>query len=302
MTEQAEALSEMDAASQIANLLDGPEEDRPEEEEQAEAPLDEGEEIVEEEAAEAEEPEYEELTWNGETKKIPKAELKELAQKGFDYTQKTQQLADARKAFEQQVQMAQQQAQLQQASIDLITQVKSMDAQLEQFKAVDWTALADSDPIQYLKLNQTYRDLKEARQEKIGEFQHHAQQLQQSQQHMSERMLAEQSAKLAAKMPELTKAESKQALKSYLSEAGYSDVEISGLTDHRSAIIAYKAMQYDKLQATKPLLTKKVAEVPKVLKPGSQKPVQKGPDKDLMSQLKKTGKSDYAAKLIEQML
>jgi hypothetical protein len=312
VTEQAnEALSELDAAAQIATMLDGPDEGQPEdEEEQAQEPIqdegdaEEGEEITAEDAEETEPTpeELEEITWNGETKKVPKSELKELAQKGFDYTQKTQSLAAERKAFEMQVQTAQQQFQLQNASLEIITQVKAMDSQLEQFKAVDWHALAESDPVKYLQLNQSYRDLKEARNEKVGEFQQYANQLQQSQQQAMHVRLSQESQKLAEKMPELTRQESKQALKSYLAENGFSDSEIASLADHRQAVVAWKAMQFDKLQASKPALTKKVADVPKVLKPSAQKPVVKGPDKNLAVQLKKTGRMDTAAKLIESML
>ena len=57
------------------------------------------------------------IRWNGEERKLSKAELIEQAQKGFDYTQKTQEVAEQRKAHEAERQAFEQQRALQQQYI-----------------------------------------------------------------------------------------------------------------------------------------------------------------------------------------
>src|SRR3990167_6221305 len=72
----------------------------PEDEEREETLQAEGEQLEAEEEP-VEEP-LEEITHNGELKKLTKTELKELAHKGYDYTNKTQQIAEERKHLEDQ--------------------------------------------------------------------------------------------------------------------------------------------------------------------------------------------------------
>jgi len=161
---------------------------QPEEPEEPEAEDDEGDEAEAEseegESDEKPEPEEEvlELSWNGETKALKKSEVVELAQKGFDYTQKTQLLAEERKALEARAQLIQHQAFVNSHLSDKMVAIKSMDSQIEQYKAVNWQELAQTDPMQYLTLNQTFQQLKESRNELVGDYQNAAAQLQQAQQ------------------------------------------------------------------------------------------------------------------------
>lgn len=312
MDDATNPLGEVEAVDAIASLLDGPDDREPEiEEEEPQEPQADAEEEAPEEAesdAEAtdETPEeFEEITWNGETKKVPKSELKDLAQKGFDYTQKTQQLGEAKRQFEAQVKAAQQSFAIQQQQAELIGEVKSLDSQLAQFKEVKWHELAESDPVQYLKLNQTYRDLKEAREAKVQEFHQKTTQAQQYQQAMQAQYVQEQAKLLVEAIPEMKgpkAGEIKARIAEYLKAEGFSPEEIGGVTDHRSVKLAWKAAQWDALQASKPALTKKAAEAPRVVKPGTPKAQVPQAQKDTYAQLRKTGRGEYAAKLIEQML
>lgn len=305
---------ELDPLAAIEALLDGPDDGEPEDEEEGqeqanEEEAEEGEEGEEAQAEEADKPEekpeeVEEIIHDGVTHKVTKSEMKELAQKGFDYTQKTQQLADQRKDVEAQFKAAQESIALQNQQIEVIAQVKAIDGQLAQFKDVNWYALAESDPVQYLKLQQTFRDLKDARDGQVREFQTKAQQLQEQNTKARQDFLARES-KALSESPEFQgekKAASVSLTKSYLKDAGFSADEISNIADSRMVKVAYEAAQWRKLQQSKPALTKRVAEVPKVIKPGTNKPVAKQADRDAYANLRKTGRGEYAAKLIENML
>jgi len=311
MSDQAQPAVEMDALEAIEAMLDGPEGEPEDEQEEVEASAEESEEEAEaqaeeepEEEAQPEQEPLEVIQWNGEEKQVSKAELKELAQKGFDYTQKTQQLAEERRQVEVAIRQAQQQIALQNQQVEVIASVKALDSQLDQFKGVNWHQLAESDPVEYLKLNQSYRDLKEAREAKVQEFQYQAQQLQYAQSQQYQAHLQEEAAKLS-NMPEFKgekATETKAQIKSYLRDVGFNDEEIGSIVDHRHVKVAWEAAQWRKLQASKPQVTKKVAEVPKVVKPGTNKPQQTKADRDAYDNLKRTGRGYYAAKLIEKML
>jgi hypothetical protein len=103
-------------------------------------------------------------------------------------------------------------------------------------------------------------------------------------------------------LPDATKPENKAALRDYLLANGYSAEDVAGVADHKAVVLAWKAMQFDKLQSSKPALTKRVAEAPKVVKSGTPKTQVSQASKDSYAALKKTGRGEYAAKLIESMI
>lgn len=312
--DQPTGVESADPIDRISALLDGPDDGEPEEEreeEEGQQPDEsdenaavEGEEPEEPEPEEAPEP-LEEINWNGEVKKLTKTELKELAQKGFDYTQKTQQLAEQRHQFEAQAKAVQQSIALQNQQIEVIAQVKAIDGQLAQFKDVNWHQLAENDPVGYLKLNQTYRDLKEARDSAVSTFHEQAKAIHENSTQAMMQTLQREAKALSEAIPEF-KGEAAQAtqakIKSYLADIGFTPEEISGVTDHRTVRVAWEAAQWRSLQQSKQGMSKKVAEVPKVVKSGAVKAVTNQDVKDARTQLRKTGRGEYAAKLIEKML
>jgi hypothetical protein len=312
MEQLDQPLGESEAVSAIASLLEGPDDREPEEEVEVEEPQAEAEEETEAQAEETEEvteekpEEFEEITWNGETKKLSKTELKELAQQGFDYTQKTQRLAHGERQLEAERQAFQQSVAIQNQQIETVAEIKSLESQLARFKDVDWHQFADADPVAYLKAKETFNSLKEAHTNKVQTFHQAANQL--NEQATAKRAEAKREAakKLVETNPnfrgekgraELSKAES-YLLKTY----GYTPQDIEGVTDHRPVDMAWKAMQWDALQASKPALNKRVADAPKPVKAGPPKSQNSQADKSAYDALRKTGRGEYAAKLIEKML
>src|SRR5690606_29799945 len=97
-----------------------------------------------------------------------------------------------------------------------------------------------------------------------------------SEQNKAERMAAEK-AILLEKIPEWredserAQAE-KRAVLNDLIERGFSREEVLEASDHRLFLIARDAMLYRKMKANGEVARKKLARVPKVLKPGASKP------------------------------
>lgn len=304
MTDQAQAVeSDEDLNARMMAVLEE-EDDTPPEESANEAESTEDQEADESEAEPEGEEETDVIVHNGEEKKLTKAEIKELAQQGFDYTQKTQQLAEQRRYVEQQAQMVQQQAQFAAQFTDQIAQVKAVEGQLAQWKQVNWTELAQTDPMQYLSLHHQYTEAKEAHQSQIQQLMHLQQQAQQTAAQQQAQRLTQEAQAMKQAIPEWkdqTRAESEKAeLRQYLVKAGLNENEVGSITDHRQVAIARKAMLYDKLMASG---KQKVATAPPpTAKPGTTAKSNTTDGKKLREALRSTGNGDYAAKLIERML
>lgn len=296
---------EADPLERMMQYVEAGEEEVPDEVEQSAAESEEPDDAAEETT---DEPETEEATeviiHNGEEKQLTKAELKELAQQGFDYTQKTQQLAETRRYLEGQQQAIQQQAQFQAQFTDQIAEVKAIESQLSQWKQVNWTELAQTDPMQYLSLHHQYTEAKEAHQEKINaltRLQQQAQQVQTQQQAQRLQMEAQAMRQAIPEWKDEARASAEMGeLKQWLARSGFAEQEIASVADHRQVAIARKAMLYDKLMASG---QKKVAAAPPTAKPNAKQPnPTTAKDQDLRQRLKRTGDANAAAKLIERLL
>lgn len=250
------------------------------------------------------------LTHNGEEVEVPMDEAIALAQQGYDYTQKTQKLAEERKVVEMQAQAVKaqeqaikQQAETQQALIKEIAEVTAIDKELARYQAVDWNSLSESDPVQTQKLWIQYQQLQNSRTQALN-------QLQQKHGHLEQQRALNAQAQLEQARTELLKAfpnwnadiakDIRETGKSY----GFSDDDLSSVTDPRMVKVLHDAAQFRKLQAQKGNVKQKVQGKPAVVKPGSKdtQTASRAKNVELRQYLRKTGDMHAAAKLIERML
>ena len=98
--------------------------------------------------------------------------------------------------------------------------------------------------------------------------------------------------------------ETNQALLSTGRDYGFSDAELNSIVDPRHVKVLHDAMQWRKLQQKDSIVKKKVSSAKPVVKPGAKdtKAEANSNVRQLRESLRKTGKSDMAAKLIENML
>lgn len=184
--------------------------------------------------------------------------LKDLAQgtlRQADYTRKTTELSQERKALEAEKQR------LAEFERQLNEQLASLDE-----PEPDWQKLAEEDPLG-LPLEQIKWQKKQAEK---AERQRKAQQQEEQQRNHFMRATAELAVQ---KIPEWSdpKAfeESAAARKRAALEAGFTEQEYAGVVDFRLALLLEKAARYDAGQAKTNAATKKLAKVPKVVKPGT---------------------------------
>lgn len=236
---------------------------------------------------------------DGQKYEVNHQELINGYQRQADYSRKTEELSIERKQQEDQIQRERETVQTQMANLHSLEQ--SLRSQLDsELQSIDFDRMYEEDPVQASRLQyqmqKRQKDLEATRM-----------QLQQQQQAEYAKYVAEQEKQMFIKMPEMKDAaksvEIRQNMKTYLSDQGYMDQEIAGLTDHRMLLILKDAMAYRRLQKSKPGVVKKVADAPKVLRPGTAKTKSERRDmamSDSKKRLAKTGRWQDAAHVFRQ--
>lgn len=276
----------------VANLLGDEQEPTEEAEEQADEEIQpEGE----DQAEEAEDEGYAEVEFEGKTYKVPN-ELKTAIIHQADYTRKTQEVAEQRKAVQAQTELLQKQQEMLAQSFDKAVEFRDVQNRLSQFEKLDWQALVDQDPVQATKLNIAYQQTQREAQTKYGELMQSQAQTQQLSDEHRQQVLIEARKELNKRLPDFTP-QTAEKIKTTAREYGITDAEINSLTDPRFVHILHDATKWRALQAEKPKAMKKVDEAPKVLKPQASQP-RKQPNQAAYDRLKKNGRVEDLAALL----
>lgn len=305
-----------EAAGSFYNLLGGDEApDEGQAEEQSEEVIDEpqGEEEPQDEPEEEdsqeseEEPEEERYTVKvaGEDKELTLSELKSLAQQGADYTKKTQQVAEQRKAVEAEAKAIEEAKYLRDAYAERLQVMEQLLSTPDQ--NTDLESLKENDPIGYAVAVAEMQQNKDKLAAIQAERYRIAEQQQAEQKQAMQQYLSQESAKLAETLPEYSDPVKGEKLRSDLRKfaqgIGFSDQDLSMVRDHRQVMTLYKAMMYDKLQQSKPAVNKRVNEAPKNVRTGNnQEQVGSDTVKRQTQRLQQTGRVADAAALFENFL
>lgn len=245
---------------------------------------------------------------DGKDVEVTEAELAEMYKSGLrqsDYTKKTMEVAEERRAAEAEKQKASQERT--QFAQKLQEQAMLLKAALQEQDKIDWQQLLNDDPIEYLK----QQDLAKQRQSALQTIHHEHQQL--VQQHQAEQKqnydqyIAQQREELAAKLPDWKdpeKAKAEQvAMKGFLEGNGFTAAEIDSIVDHRHVIIARKAMLYDKMISKAQTAAKKVSTLPqKVEKPGVSETRTLDKRSSAFQRLSKSGSIEDGAAVFRDLL
>jgi len=242
----------------------------------------------------------------GEEREVTLDELIKSYQLGTDYTQKTQSLAEQRKALEAERQAVEQAKSLRDQYAERLQAIQQVLA--EQSKGENLEALKESDPIGYAVRVAELQQRREQLAAVQAEQQRIAYQQQSEHQQRLASIVAEEQQKLAQAIPEFADPQKGETvrgeIRTYAKQLGFTDQELAQVYDSRAVLTLWKAAQYDKLLSQKPGVQKKVAEAPKVLKPGTSRPVntEEQSIRDQRKVLKKTGKARDAAAIFERFL
>lgn len=202
----------------------------------------------------------EEVEHEGQKYVIPKA-LKSALMMNADYTRKTQEVAEQRRALETQQQQLVQQAQTQQELLQDAAKVVALDDQIKQFEQVDWTALNQQDPVKAQQLWMTFSQLKDTRAAALGQLQQKEQQRALEAQQRTVKQFEESQAILARDIKDWSPELAGKLRDFAVEKLGFSAQELGQVTDARIVKLLHRAYVGDQL------VTKQMAGA-------TQKPVQ----------------------------
>ena len=309
---QGSAKTVDDAAAQIFGMLE-PEQPEGQAEAQAEEVTEEYEaqaeesedELSEEVQEEVQEPQRFRVKVDNEELEVDLDELIKGYSRTSDYTKKTQNLAEQRKAVESERTKIDEAAKLRDTYAQRLQVIEQMLTQPTE----DLTALKDNDPVGYaIKVAENMEREKQLAAVRAERESVQARQVAENQERLKSH-IAQEAERLRSAIPDFSdevKGEViRKEIRDYAKSVGWSDQELSQVYDHRAVLTLYRAMQFDKLQKSKPAVQKRVAEAPKSLAPGVGSPrLDKDGEmaKKLTKQLKATGRPRDAAKLFERFL
>ena len=241
----------------------------------------------------------------GQEVEVTEDELKSGYSRTADYTRKTTDLAEARKAFEEK-EVAAVRAERQQYA----TRLAEVDNALKELipSEPDWailqkTVAPDVFTATLLEWQQTQkaREAIKEEQQKVAKLQWQDGQVAQRQ------FVAAQQEKLAElipswKDPEVAKTEAR-TLREFGKAQGFTDEELNGVTDARVVALLHKAYTFDKSEKAKPSVQEKIANAIKASAPGNNAPRPKTQKfTEAKSRLAKSGSVEDAAAAIEHLL
>ena len=230
-----------------------------------------------------------------------------------DYTRKTQALAEQRKHAEDFSSKYASEVEQIQAERNYYVQslqhlIDGSMGEVDKFANLDWEQLKAEDPLEYVSMKDEFRD----RQERFQAIQYEQQQAQGRQQAVVaqnySQSLAEEGRKLEDALPEWKDQKLRQKLvsklRSYATDQGFTEDELTSLSDSRSVMVLLKAQKYDELQKTD-VKSKKLRNKPRVVRSGS--PSRKADNdkarrKSDMKRLRQTGHINDAVGLFEDFI
>ena len=240
---------------------------------------------------------------DGKNVEVTLAELQKGYSREADYTRKTQQVSEERRAFQAEADLVrterQQYSQL----------LGSLKAQLQQNAAPqqDMDRLYHEDPIEWVKQRELVRDAEKVH-AAINSEQQRLSTIQAQEQYQSmQAHLAQQQDALLKAIPEWGNPDKAKAEKTLLIEwgqkLGFSSDELKNIFDHRAVVALRKAALYDQMMSKRGNIRPAVNNGPKPAKPGAAGRMDNTTDSRRSQQrLAKTGRVNDAASAIEHLL
>jgi len=224
-------------------------------------------EVTEETQTELEEPELHRVKVQGQELEVTLDELKSGYSRDSDYRQKTHTLGLEKRDLETQKSSLRQSYDTRLSELNEL--IATADATVRQQQgSQDLQKLYDEDPTSAARLDYQLRQ----QQGQIEEVKSKAKEAHAKQ---YDDFLATQRELAATKIPEYSdpnKADQfKLSMRNSLRNYGFNDSEIGQLADHRFLMVAKDAMSYQNLKDKRPIVQKKVANAPRVVKAGVAK-------------------------------
>jgi hypothetical protein len=251
-----------------------------------------------------------EVTINGVKQQVTLDELTKGYSRESDYTRKTMDLSDQRKEVESMQENLKKELDAVKSSRDQYeVQIGELTKNLNQEENIDWDALYNSDPAQYVRKKAEQDKRKEALLIAQQEQQRINQEKRAEQEKVYQDYIAKERKLLADKLPIYAdKDKGKdyvEKLKNFALESGYSQKELDMMVDHRAVLMLDKAFRYNQLQKTK-LDKNKVNKPPRIVRSNASNVSEESDVKQRhdrrMNKLKKSGSVRDAQSVLKEMI
>jgi hypothetical protein len=203
--------------------------------------------------------------WEGKVYKVPKP-LVEGAMRQADYSRKTQEVAAVRKQVAAEKLLIQTDGAAMQELAPAYAELQNIGQQIEALRG----SLPDPavDPVAYLQHDKRVRDLEAAGAKLQSAVAQRRTELARQKQSALAELLQTGTAILSREIPGFN-GEVRNEIGKFAIAEGYAPEELQQVYDPRFIKLAYKAMQYDKLQRSRPAVQKKIADAPPVVRPSA---------------------------------
>jgi hypothetical protein len=260
-------------------------------------------EVVNDQADEA----FEEVEYDGKPVKLP-PKIAEVVKKAeslqADYTRKTQEVAEQRRAVEDKQHYIAAKELILQSAFKEAAEVESIQSQLSQFDALDWNSLVIEDAQKALQLNFARQQLQSKLAAKQGELQKTIEKAQAAKAQHDRQQMELGKAELARRVGKISDADRAATWQQALT-LGFSEHELASATDPRLMHALFKAAKFDAMQAaTQTALTKKVPQAKPMTTPAARASTTQAESsrEALEKRLRKTGKQEDAIAVLMSRL
>ena len=174
-----------------------------------------------------------------------------------DYTRKTQEVAELRKAAEAERQAVELEKQVHFQNMNEVAQIKAIEMRLAQFAQLNWDQLTDSDPVQAMRLDREARQLQAAKAQLEGSVSQRHAQFVQLQQQEAARQVEEGRRVLQRDIPGWGE-ELRTELVKYALANGYTQRELDAMKSPAMVRSLFREYQTDKAKkqaTTRPKVT-----------------------------------------------
>lgn len=210
---------------------------------------------------------------DGESRKVPLSDVIKSFQLEGHVNNKSIELSNAQKQFEQE----------REAAIGLyrqqITNAKALgdlaQAQLmAEFQQINWTQLRQTDPVQWTVMQQDFNNRSAAINQHLREVAAAQQTQEQDLRNQQAALLPKERERMLETHPEWRDPAKfdtdRKAMSAYAKQLGFSDAELAAIHDHRYMQVLHEAAQYRALQASNPETLKRVRAAPQMARPGTR--------------------------------
>lgn len=199
------------------------------------------------------------LKVRGKKEAIERLKAERLMQ--ADYTRKTQEVAEQRKAIQAERERVEQTRAFEQQNLDIVADIRAMDREMAQLQQVNLHQLSDQDPVQAQKLMVRLQQLQSIRGQAANALAQRQAQFQQWSQHEAARQLEEGRQVLQREIPGWGP-DLAAKLVEYGKSRGYTEAQLGNVTTPNFVIDLYRSFQFDEARKKATQRPKQVQEKP----------------------------------------